>query len=253
METYLMSVILSEVPISFNIEAIKAQTIVARTYAQLFVNKYSKLRDFDVDNTTNYQAYNGFNINLGYKYIKKLEKAIKETNGLIIVYEDKPIIAYFHANSGGKVRSGKDYFGNHSDKPYLISHEDPYSINYPGSKWEYKMNIDYFKKTFDLTSDPFFNNFKYDNDGFVEEFKINKKSFFPKEIRRTIGYKKIKSERFKVFFNQDGKSILFSGIGYGHGVGLSQWGAHGMAEEGYNCMEIINFYYPNTKIKNIIK
>jgi|GEM_PF-1229301 len=253
METYLMSVILSEIPISFNIEAVKAQTIVARTYAQLFVNKYSDRRDFDVDNTTNYQAYKGFNICLGYSYIKKLEQAVKETNGLIIVYDDKPIIAYFHANSGGKIRSGGEYFGKHSDLPYLISQDDPYSVNYPGSKWEYKINLDIFKEAFDLTSDPQFDDFIYNKDGFIEEIDINDKIFYPKEIRKTIGYTKLKSERFKVFFNQDGKSLLFTGIGYGHGVGMSQWGAQGMAEEGFNYKDIIKFYYPNTEIKNILK
>ena len=271
-ETYLMSVLLSEVPISFHIEALKSQVVVARTYAYLFIKKYSKRRrEFDVDDTTRYQVYKGHNLKLERKYLKKLENAIKETSGIIVTYDNSPITAYFHSNSGGKIRSGKDYFGQHSDFPYLTSKDDPYSIGYPCAKWEYSMPIKNFIQSFDLSSDLTDDYFVYNKDGFVEEMNISSDltddyfiynkdgfaeeknildySFNSKEIRRTIGYSLIKSERFRIEILPEENKIFFYGIGYGHGVGMSQWGAQGMAENGFGFKEIIAFYYPQTEIK----
>ena len=248
-ETYLISVVPSEVPVSFfNIEAIKAQVVVARTYAYLFMKKYAVKREFDVDDTTRYQVYKGYNICLKFNHIKKLEKAINETKGTIIIYNNQPILAYFHSNSGGKTRSGKDYYGAHSDLPYLVSKDDPYSLDYPGSKWEYNMPIDNFLQPFDLTTDLTDDSFVYNKDGFVEKINVSDNSFFPKEIRKKIGYSLIKSERFKIKLSPEDNIIFFNGIGYGHGVGMSQWGAQGMAESGYDFKKIIAFYYPHTEI-----
>ncbi len=292
-ETYLMSVLLSEMPLSFNLEALKAQVVVARTYAVMFMNRYAEKRDFDVDNTTNYQVYKGYNFPLDYCYIKKIERAVKETEGEIVTYDDKPILAYFHANSGGKLTSGKDYFGENSDFPYLVNKDDPYSLNYPGSTWEYKTSLDDFLKLFgcryrgedntddaDDLIDPLFfddttgglrvildrlygmefdrdyaafskDNLEYSDNGFIKSIRIKDKIYGTKEIRKTAGYSVLKSIKFKI--NIDGRdgTIVFNGVGYGHGVGMSQWGAEGMAEKGFKFDEIINFYYPNTKIEKI--
>lgn len=252
METYLLSVVPSEVPLSFHSEALKAQTIVARTYAYLFLNKYSEIREFDVDDTTGYQVYNGFDLRIGKKYIRKLEKAVRNTTGVIVTFKEEPITAYFHSNSGGKIRSGKEYFGVNSDLPYLISKEDPYSLNYPGAKWEYMLPKSNFLNLFDVSSDLSNDVFKYDKNGFVTEMVLIDTLYSSKEIRKTVGYSKIKSERFVVKIEPMKKQIYFNGIGYGHGVGMSQWGAQGMAEQGYDHKEIVEFYYPNTQLVRMI-
>lgn len=259
-ETYLMSVLPSEILMSFEQEAVKTQAIVARTYAYLFINKYRKKRDFDVDNTTRYQAYKGYNLGLKKEHIKKIIKALKATDGLIITYNDKPITAYYHSNSGGKVRSGKDYFGAHSDHPYLIAHDDPYSLGKPNSTWNYSISIREFLNYFDieyndegeplleLPSSIFITN---GESGFIEYIFLNDEEFYPKEIRRTVGYTKLKSERFTVTLDAESQSLVFKGIGYGHGVGMSQWGAEGMAKKGYDYKDIIAFYYPETTLTKI--
>jgi stage II sporulation protein D len=296
-ETYLMSVLLSEMPLSFNIEALKAQVVIARTYACLFKNKYEKRRDYDVDNTTNYQVYKGYNVNLDARYIKKIETAIKETKGEIVVYNDKPILAYFHANSGGRLTSGRDYFGEHSDFPYLVAKDDPYSLNMKGSKWEYKIGINDFLGFFgykykeadsmhdkitteDILSLLYFNgidkqlflmfdeyytdkmdeyyialskdNFTYYDNEFVERMTLKDNVFYAKDIRGKIGNSIFKSIKFKINIDYDSKTITFDGVGYGHGVGLSQWGAQGMAEKGFNYKDIIAFYYPNTTLVKLL-
>ena len=252
LETYLMSVIPSEVPLSFDVEAIKAQAIVARTYAYRFIKKNSKRYDYDVDNTTRYQAYNGYTFFMNPYIVKKLKDAVNDTKGKIIVYKNEPILAYFHSNSGGKIRSGGEYFGAHSDLPYLISQDDPFSLDYPGGKWEYKMSIDGFKKSLNINTDLTSDQFIYDDNGFIEKIKISDDFYYPKDIRKNIGYKLIRSERFSIELLSDDKKIKFSGIGYGHGVGMSQWGAQGMADKGFDYMQIISFYFPNTSIINIL-
>ena len=251
LDLYLLSVVPSEVPASFSIEALKAQVVVARTYAYLFMKKYFKNREFDVDDTTRYQVYKGFNIDLDDNNILKIKKAIDETTNLIVSFKKEPILAYFHSNSGGKTISGKDYFGDNSDKPYLVSVEDPYSLNYPGSNWNYEMIYSEFKNKLNisdnLTDDMIINN----SDGFLEKIVIKDKNLFPREIRRFFGYSQVRSERFKIKIIPEEDKIIFTGIGFGHGVGMSQWGAECMAEKGFGFHDIISFYYPGTKIDYI--
>lgn len=249
LETYLISVLPSEVPVSFNIEAMKAQAVVARTYAYYFIKKAND-KEFDVDDTFFYQVYNGFNPQFKREIVKKIYKAIKGTEGIIIKYENEPIIAYFHSNSGGITTSGKDYFGPNSDFPYLISQKDPYSIDMPGYKWEFEILIKDFCKILNInnTSCIISDNFLYNKNGFVDKFTKGELSFGPKDIRRLIGYSKIKSEKFTVDIKED--KIYFTGYGYGHGVGLSQWGAENMARKKKKFRDIIKFYYPKTKIES---
>ncbi|OHD27811.1 MAG: hypothetical protein A2086_16400 [Spirochaetes bacterium GWD1_27_9] len=249
-ETYLLSVLPSEVPIKFPIEALKAQVVIARTYSLYFINKYRDKRNFDVDNTVSYQVYNGFNLDLKNDDLSKIKKAVKETFGEIITYENKPIIAYFHSNSGGKTRSGKEYFGQSSNFAYLTSKEDPFSIGKPNDKWNCEVLIKDIKKSLDLTNDILESFFTYNEDGFVDKLNYSNKTLSSKEIRKKIGYFVVKSERFKIKIEKN--KIKFEGIGFGHGVGLSQWGAESMAEQGYKYKEIIQFYYPSTNISKLL-
>ncbi|HOL57059.1 MAG TPA: SpoIID/LytB domain-containing protein [Spirochaetota bacterium] len=248
-ETYLLSVLPSEVPVTFNIESMKTQAIAARTYAYYFLIKSSEM-EFDVDDTVLYQVYNGFNPDFKKEEIKKIYKAVKETEGLIIKYKDEPIIAYFHSNSGGRITSGKEYFGESSDFPYLISKEDPYSVDMPGYKWDFEIDIKEFCNKLNIynTNDIKIENFIYNQNGFVKEFNNETIVLTSKDIRRLIGYSNIKSEKF--ILNIKDNKIIITGYGRGHGVGLSQWGAENMARRKKNFKEIINFYYPETKIES---
>ena len=252
LETYLMSVVPSEVPLSFDVEALKAQAIVARTYAYRFIKRNERRYDYDVDNTTRYQVYNGYTFFMNPYIVRKLKNAVNDTKGKIIVYEDEPILAYFHSNSGGKTISGGEYFGAHSDLPYLISQDDPFSLDYPGDKWEYKISIDDFKKSLNINTDLTNDQFIYDKNGFIDKIVILNDTYYPKDIRRSIGSKLIRSERFSIELFPEEKKMKFDGIGFGHGVGMSQWGAQGMADKGFDYMQIISFYYPETSIVNII-
>ena len=247
-ETYLVSVVQSEMPLSFQDEALKTQAVIARTYSYYFMGKYGSSRNFDVDNTVGYQVYNGYNRKIKYEKIFRLMRVIKESRGLIIKYDNRPIIAYFHSNSGGKLSSGKEYFGSSSDLPYLQAKDDPYSTEMPGGKWNYTINYDDFKDTFDVSSDLSDDMFVKNDDGMIKSLKLGDMVFTAKELRRAIGYSKLKSERFRITFDNPENMILFEGLGFGHGVGLSQWGAENMARQGFKFDEIIKFYYPDTDL-----
>jgi len=111
------------------------------------------------------------------------------------------------------------------------------------------MSIKDFQKSLDLSDDIQNRDFSYSKDGFVESLNTKGGAIDVRDIRKELGLKVIKSERFKA--DVTGDSVKFSGIGYGHGVGMSQWGAEGMAEKGFNYKEIISFYYPGTAIERI--
>jgi stage II sporulation protein D len=164
---------------------------------------------------------------------------------LIVIHNNEPIIAYFHSNSGGKTINGKEYFGG-KDYPYLISKRDPYSLGLKSSTWELSMKNIEFSKIFKHNGVITNRDITYNGDSFVDKMTIGTKQLNTKEIRRNVGYSVMKSERFSVELNND--NIIFRGIGYGHGVGMSQWGANNMAKEGFNFKQIIEFYYPETKI-----
>lgn len=251
LERYLLSVVPSEMPLSFDIEALKAQTIIARTYALYHIIRNNNKKEFDVDDTVRFQVYKSFDYNFEVDILKKLKDAITTTEGMIVTDKDSPILAYFHANSGGFIRSGLDYFGKNSDFKYLQKKYDPFSIFYPGSDWKDSIPIPEFVTLLGFTQNTLIekSNIIYNENGFVKAFKINDQEINVRNIRQKIGYTKIRSERFKIEI--DNNNLLFYGIGYGHGVGLSQWGAQGMATAGFNYKEIINFYYPNTAIKKI--
>ncbi len=241
-ETYLLSVVASEVPLSFSLEAIKAQAVVARTYSMRFLFNNISGRIYDVDDTTSYQVYNGYSDIVDSKFLSRLNRAINLTYGEILTDNDKPIVAYFHSNSGGRLVSGNEYFGSSSDFGYLTAKEDPFSIGMPGASWEYSDTIPNIKKILHLNEI----NVNTQND-LVKTVTDGVLVLTAKDVRRMIGYSVLKSERFNVVI--DGDKIHFKGSGYGHGVGMSQWGAEGMARKKHNYKEILGFYYPGTVIR----
>ncbi len=247
LEVYLVSVLPSEMPSNFEIEALKAQAVVARTYAYYFISRALVNRTYDVDNTTAYQVYNGFSDIVVSPNFKNIVEAIKSTEGEVVVYESSPIIAYFHANSGGYLTSGLDYFGEGSNFPYLVNKVDEYSVDMKGYKWEFVTTKEDFLEIsgIDLNSENIvINRTVY---GLIESLMYNEKKYTPKMIRRSYNYKNIKSEKF-TYEIKDDNTILFIGYGFGHGVGMSQWGAQNMGIQNFTYKQIIDFYYPQTTI-----
>ncbi len=246
-EKYLSSVVGSEMPAKWPIEALKAQAIASRTYA--LKQKGNNL--FDIDSTQKNQVYNGLESRT-YKTIR----AVKSTRSLVLTYKNKLINALFHSSSGGMTENSQDVWKN--KYPYLSSVKD-FDKNNPKFRWQKKISsnelIDLFPKIgglknieiLDITSTGRVKNVKligvYGSDqisGVVLRKRLGLKSnfvrfkFFEEELNNKLPSK---------------KGLIVFGQGSGHGVGMSQWGAKYLASRGQKAERILKHFYRGVQIK----
>jgi len=252
LEEYLYGVIRGEINSSWEESAVMAQAIAARSYALKKIRDNPNA-DYHLSNTETDQIYRG------YEAEDLLAKsAVDETCGMVITYNDKLAEVYYHNCSGGYIASSKDVWGK--ELPYLKANLDEFSTENPYYEWEYKVEIKELekilrKKGMSVKEVYAIEVLSRDKSGRVKELKIKYNEakeplrLKGKDFRELIGWSKIKSTLFKV--EKEGNSFVFTGRGSGHGVGMSQWGAKKMAEQGYSYKEILEFYYPGTKIKKI--
>jgi len=182
-------------------------------------------------------------------------EAVKSTHHLVIVDKDlNLIVAAFHSNSGGQTVNSEDIWG--SKKEYLRSVKDTFSIGMPSYRWQKKMAltewIRYLKKykypVDDSEALNFATNFKQYNRSVYLHYNHIKIPL--KNIREEL---KLMSTFFDISLNATKDTVIFSGRGFGHGVGLSQEGAMKMAKLGLNYKQIINFYYQNVILIDLKK
>lgn len=245
-EKYLLGVVPYEMPSSFPLEAIKAQTVIARSYAQTNINR--KKKDFDLYDDTRSQVYAG----IPKSRLSNVEKAIKETKGEVITYNGRVIDALFHSYSGGYTASAKEVYGN--DIEYLKPVEDKYSKGVPMSvlTWTYLIPKSQLEKEIGFI--PLDYDIEYTESNRVKyiilynEDRSLEKKYTGAEFRRKYSTSKIKSTAYNI--NIENGDIKVVGSGYGHGVGFSQWSSKTMAEdEKMSYKDIINFFYTGVKIE----
>ena len=260
-EKYLCGVLAGEMSAEFNEEALKAQAIAARTYT--IYSKDSKAHK-DCDVCTNFkhcqeykskrelQRVNGILwIN---KYYPKIEQAVRDTKGQIMTYNNKPILPLYFSTSSGSTENSEEVFS--TKYPYLRSVDSHYDKNAPKFSSCVKMsNLEFLqtlKKAYPSLTVSSKNLQKQINikqrsvAGTVEKIKIGNIILKGRDIRSLFN---LNSSNFD--FNFYGNYINIFVKGYGHGVGMSQWGAQGMANDGYNCYDILKHYYSNINIKDI--
>ena len=245
-EKYLLGVVPYEMPSSFPLEALKAQTVIARSYAQTNINR--KKKDFDLYDDTRSQVYSG----IPKSRLSNVEKAIKETKGEVITYNGRVIDALFHSYSGGYTASAKEVYGN--DIEYLKPVEDKYSKGVPMSvlTWTYLIPKSQLEKEIGFI--PVDYDIEYTESNRVKyiilynEDRSLEKKYTGAEFRRKYSTSKIKSTAYNI--NIENGDIKVVGSGYGHGVGFSQWSSKTMAEdEKMSYKDIINFFYTGVKIE----
>ena len=237
-------------PIYFEKEALKAQAVASRSYAIKRI-EYNKDKDYDVVDSIMNQVYldedylkeawgNNYVIN-----INKLRSAVNETIDECLTYDDKVIDALFFSTSNGYTEDADLVFN--LNLPYLKSVE---------SKWDEKESSA-FSTTTVIPLNKFYEklNLKYNKELKVEiikrsptnrvlELKINNQKFTGKDLYNSLS---LRSTDFII--TQIGTNVFIDMKGYGHGVGMSQYGALGMAKEGYSYKDILSHYYQNTTIK----
>ena len=244
MTDYLIGVVSSEMPASFNLEALKAQSVLARTYALKAKQTGKKLTDtvstqsyIDIDQMKNKWG-NSFNT-----YYNKIKNAVENTNGEYLSYNGNYIEALYHSTNNGKTESSLDVFGNYY--PYLISVSSEYDKNASSYLRTINMPLDTIsnKLGLSLNNDSVINILSYTDGGNIKEININENNFSGKKVRELLG---LRSADFDISISDNNANITTRG--YGHGVGMSQYGANGMANAGYGYKDILSHYYPGTTL-----
>ena len=250
LEQYLIGVLSGEMPVSYEIEALKAQAVAARTYT-LKKMETNKNNQFDLVDNTNDQMYLDDNYlkklwSQNYdNYIKKIKQAVNETTGEYLTYDGKIIKAFFFSTSSGKTENCKDVFGE--NLPYLVSVSSTWDENSPSY-------ID--KKTF--TKEEFYEklNLPYEEKLDIEITRNDTNSI----NTITINNNQLKGTDFRYELNLKSTNIDIKNLddkieitskGFGHGVGLSQYGAQELALKGYKYDETLKYYYQGTEFKKI--
>lgn len=245
LEDYVVGVIAAEMPASFNSEALKSQAVVARTYALKAKSTGKILTD-----TVSTQAYIDENEmrnkwGSGYDtYHNKIKNAVESTRGEYLTYNGSYIEALYHSTNNGKTESSLDVFGNYY--PYLISVSSEFDKSASSYLRTTSMDINTFssKLGIDLNTNSIIEVISYTDGSNIKEINIGGKTFTGKNVRESLG---LRSADFDI--SVDGNNINITTRGFGHGVGMSQYGANGMANAGYNYQGILSHYYPGTTIK----
>ena len=250
-EKYLTSVVGSEMPHRWPLEALKAQAIASRTYAL----KKTGNDLYDIDSTQKDQVYNGLE-----SKTSQTNKAVKHTRTLVMTHKNKLINALFHSSSAGMTENSEDVWRN--KYPYLISVKD----------FDQKNPKKYWKKVFSNAE----LRILFPKIGGINEIEIldisktgrikniklignyGSLDFSGTNLRKKMGLKStlfrfkfitIDSHQEKNKTKDLNNSLMISGMGAGHGVGMSQWGAKHLATRGYNAKDILKYYYKGIQIK----
>ena len=249
---YVLGVLAGEMPISFELEALKAQAVASRSYVLKRLD-YNKDKDYDVvDSITNQVYLDNEHLKKAWgdnyiKNINKLKTAVNETFNEYLECDGQIADALFFSTSNGYTENSELVFN--FAVSYLKSVSSPWHKEVTTAfKTTKEMSLQEFYERLNL---PYQEKIKIENidrsaTNRILKIKINNQEFTGREIYNKL---KIRSTDFTI--EQENTNVIITTIGYGHGVGMSQYGALGMAKKGYNYKEILTHYYQNTQIKKI--
>ena len=249
-EDYLYGVLRTEVPYYWPLEVLKAQAVCARTFA-LYQSSVNSKSDYDLTNDVYSQVYGG-------KSSEKFwtNRAVNKTFGEVLTYRDKIFPTYFHSTCGGHTENVTRVWGG--DLPPLRGVKDPFCKRSSHYRWKNTIKLSEIQnrlsaagykvgKISAITTD------QRNASGRVQEVTIKSTKGTIKipgnKFRNLVGINLLKSTNFSVEIIPP--NVKFSGFGWGHGIGLCQWGAYHMARSGHSYKQILEYYYPGSKIENI--
>jgi stage II sporulation protein D len=247
LESYLYGVIRLEVDPAWPPEALKAQAVAARTLALASLGRFRR-EGYDVRDTTEVQLYGG-----ATSEDPRTNAAVDATRGILLVHDGKPIHAVYHADSGGQTEASEHVWG--VAYPYLRSVEDPYVAQSPYQRWTVVVPLAHLEDRLRAAG------FSVQGVSGVEVVRTSESgraivlrilsASGPLEIpghrlRMLLGPNVLLSTRFTL--RVEGQNAVFEGSGWGHGVGLSQWGARGMALSGASFDRILRYYYRGVEV-----
>ena len=247
LEEYLVGVIKDEIPPAWPTEAAKAMAVAARTYA-VYQRVQNPTGLFHLRNTTQSQIYGGAR---GEDIRTTL--AVQATRGQILLFNGQPLAAYYHSCSGGRTENGVEVFGTEFD--YLPSVKDDYSLACPHALWVERLTADQIAQALTRAGYPTgrivsIQEMARSQSGRILRLQVQHAGgtliVDSRRFREALGNEVIRSTDFVV--RSDGAGFTFVGRGFGHGVGMSQWGAKEMADLAFHYDEILKFYYPLARI-----
>lgn len=251
-EDYVVGVLAGEMPVNFELEALKAQAVAARTYVMKKMSN-NRNKDYDIVDTVQNQVYisdEELKDKWKDKYqerINKVKRAVLETKGEYLSYNGKVIEAFFFSTSVGKTENSEEVFKE--SLPYLRSVDSTWdeevSPVFNDSK-EYSMQEFYERLNLKYSDKIKVEILNTTSTGRIKNIKINNKKFTGSEVYKNLN---LRSTFFEI--NQIGSNVIINTKGYGHGVGMSQYGALAMAKKGYKYDEILKYYYQNIQIEKI--
>ena len=250
LEEYVAGVVAGEMPITFETEALKAQAVAARSYVLKKIEQNYK-NSYDVVDTVLNQVYlddESLKNKWKDKYeerIQKIKKVVLDTKGEYLTYNGKVIEAFFFSTSSGLTENCEDVFIE--ALPYLRSVDSHYDEISPVYETEKVINYAEFCNKLGIENVPLnVNVTKTTSTGRIKNITINGVNFTGNQVTQKLG---LRSNYFEI--KQENDNIIVTTKGYGHGVGMSQYGANGMAKEGYTYKDILNHYYTNIQISKI--
>lgn len=254
-EEYLTGVLSKEMDALWPEEALKAQAVVSRTFA-VYMREESRKQGlkYDIENSIYHQVYNANNS-------AKIKKTVRETEGEILTYEGNLVQVFFHSNCSGKTAKTSDVWGG--ALLHLSSVNDPFCVDTPYSDWKKTFHQNNLSKIFGITAIEKIVVEERDATGRVTSLRLTGKDgniicLTGHRLRMIVNQGKgvlfqspdiIPSANFNV--RKEGDYFVFTGKGYGHGVGMCQWGAKKMAEDGYNYLQILKHYFPEMELSQI--
>lgn len=273
LDEYIKGVVAAEMPVTFHIEALKAQAIAARTYTmnrleefgatadpvhpqydlctdyrhcQAWISKEKRLIAWD----SNAELSSLNNIDLW----AKIEEAVEATKGIAIIYNGNLIDPLFHSTSGGSTENSEDYFT--SSLPYLKSVSSSYEDSSPYLNTNFEITVENFTNTFKekypdikFESSKMIENIEIlstTEGGKISKIRVGNKVLTGREVRELLN---LRSSQFTIA--QKNSKLIFTVVGFGHGVGMSQYGADGMAKAGYTYEDILKHYYTGVELKEM--
>jgi len=247
-EEYLKGVVPLEISPDWNSEALKVQAIIARTYV-LHQRGANLGREYDVLATTADQVYGG-------RTVEKpaATQAVIETRGLVLTYDGALILSAYHSTAAGPTENAAEVWG--IDLPYLRGVSCPFDHNSPYYAWDRSFPMDTVQESlakagYNVGTIASITPYRWTEAGRISRLRLlhsrGELILRAEDLRRILGYRELPSTHFKI--EKMGRNMEVQWNGYGHGVGLCQWGAKEMAEMGYGYEKILKYYYPGVHVE----
>lgn len=258
-EEYLKGVLPKEMVPAWPMEALKAQAIAARTYALFHIRHAGPDKPYHVDNSTRYQVFGG----LGKRH-ERTNQAVEQTQGQIALHGERLFPAFFHSSTGGITERASAVWQG-PKQGFSQVKKVPYGRSAPHYKWRYRVSsiklMRQLKQKYQLERLKSFFVVERTESGRVARVrlqgmshgKVVSQQISGNDFRLAVGAGRLKSTLFHIHSEKQGDKlfVVFVGRGYGHGVGMGQWEAHDMAQEGKSAAEIVRYFYKDVTLRRL--